>query len=179
MTQLVFDLTDYRDRFGGNVDEGLYRVQIDDIEKGESNAGNPMYTVYCRVVGGEFDGTILVDRLTQTEKALFRTVNFLNGLGIATPRKRLSFDLNSLIGRYVDVDVKTGEPYGNRPAKSEIQNYIKVRQPQKAEAVEEPEDLEEETTTAPAEAVAAKKTVPVQETTAEDLADLDTDEIDL
>ncbi len=101
MALLTIDLTKYVDRSGARVDPGHYRLRIAYAEVDKSKAGDPMITLNLTVVGGEFDGSTIVDRLVLTDKAMFRVVNLLQALGIATPRKRLQIDPTSWIDRIV------------------------------------------------------------------------------
>jgi hypothetical protein len=122
---VTFDFSNYRDRVGGRVPPNRYRVTVDDTEVDKSNAGNVMINVWLRITGGEYDGTVVIDRLTQTEKALFRTVNFMQALGFPTPKKRLKVNIRSWIGRQLDVDLEDGEPYLGK-VKSEVRGYNRI-----------------------------------------------------
>lgn len=122
---ITLDFSNYKDRVGGRVTPGRYTVTVEDTEADKSNAGNVMINVWLRVTGGEFDGTTIIDRLTQTEKALFRTVNFMQALGLPTPHKRLKVNIRSWVGRRLEVDVEDGEPYLGR-VKSEVRGYNKL-----------------------------------------------------
>jgi hypothetical protein len=121
---ITIDLTKYVDRVGARVDPGRYRLRIVFAEVDKSKAGDQMITLNLTVVGGEFDGSTVVDRLVLTSKAMFRTVNLLQALGIATPRKRLQIDPASWIDRIVEADLADGEPYRGS-IKSEVQGYVK------------------------------------------------------
>lgn len=126
MGRVTIDLTKYRNTFGDHVSPGRYRVVVDDVSSDKpSKAGNPMINVWFRIVGGEFDGATIADRLVLTEKALFRVVAFLQALGVATPRKRLSFNTDSWKGKALEVDVRDGEPY-NGSVRSEVAGYLRV-----------------------------------------------------
>lgn len=159
-SKFVFDLTSYKDRRGGRVPEDTYKVAVEDVEvtkisQGE-NEGKPMINIWFRVVGGEFDGVTLMDRLPQTEKALFRTANFLQAIGMKTPKKRIQLDLNSLIGKYLEVTVVDGTPFRGE-IRSEVRSYARVAKAEKAterDIEDAPEDLPEEE--APAEETASK-----------------------
>ncbi len=122
---VVIDLTTYKDKMGSRIPEGRYRVVVEDAERDTSNAGNTMINVYLRVVEGAQQDATLVDRLTLTEKAMFRVVGFMQGIGLPTPRKRLNINLRQFIGKVVDVDVEDGDPYNGR-VKSEVRGYLKV-----------------------------------------------------
>lgn len=126
MATTTIDLTNFKDRIGSRIDPGTYRVAVEDVEMSTSNAGNPMIVLYFRVQDGEHEGATLVDRLAQTEKALFKTVNFMQAMGLPTPRKKIRLDLNKLVGRQLSVEVDDSEPYrGN--VRSEVRGYLKLR----------------------------------------------------
>lgn len=139
MSTLIIDLTNYKDTSGARVPEDTYRVVVEDAEVKKSKAGNDMVVLYLRVLGGPYDGSTILDRLPLSERALFRVVEFMQGIGLPTPRKRLQLKLDTIIGRQVDVRVEDGEPYNGR-IKSEVREYIRVVKPASAE----PEDLDPE-----------------------------------
>jgi hypothetical protein len=137
--ELNIDLSNYKDRVGQRVAPGRYRVVVDDVELDKSNAGNDMINVWFRVVGGEYDGAIIIDRLTQTEKALFRTVGFMQGIGLPTPKKRLRVNLRQWLGKQLEIDVEDGDPYNGR-VKSEVRGYVRITKSESAKAAEEGDD---------------------------------------
>lgn len=129
MSRVTIDLSNYKDRVGSRVREGRYRVVVDDAEQDRSAAGNEMINLWLRIVGGDFDGQTVVDRLVLTPNSLFRVVGFLQAIGIPTPKKRIQLDVSSFIGKRLDVDIADGDPYNGR-VKSEVRGYLKVEQPQ-------------------------------------------------
>lgn len=141
-TNVTIDLTNYKDRVGARVPEGTYRAIVDDAEMDTSKAGNPMVNVWFRIHGGEHDGATITDRLTITEKALFRVVGFLQALGYKTPKKRLQLDIGKFIGRSLDITVRDGEPYNGR-VKSEVSGYAKVSKAEAASSGSDLADLED------------------------------------
>lgn len=122
----TLDLTQYKERMSASVPDGRYLVQVDDYELTKTKTtNNDMFNVWLRIVEGEYAGEVVIDRLTVSEKALFRIVGFLNGLGIPTPKKRLALDPNKWTGRKVWADLEIGEPYRGRPGKSEVRGYVR------------------------------------------------------
>lgn len=119
------DLTNYKDRVGGHVAEGRYRVLVEDVEPDESKAKNPMINVWLRVVGGPHDGATIIDRLVLTEKSLFRVVGFMQAINLPTPKKKFTIDIRKFMNRQLLVDVEDGEPY-NGKVKSEVRGYMKL-----------------------------------------------------
>lgn len=122
---LNVNLTDYKERFGQTVPPGRYTVVVDDLEQTTSKAGNPMVNLWFRIVEGPSDGATIVDRVTVTEKALFRVVAFMQAIGQPTPRRNLQINLNTWLGKRLQVDVEDGEPYNGR-VRSEVRGYLRI-----------------------------------------------------
>lgn len=122
---IIIDLTNYKDRVGSRVPEGDYNVVVDDVELDKSKAGNPMVNVWFRInaPGSAVDGQTITDRLTLTEKAMFRVVGFMQAIGLPTPKKRLQVDLNQFRNQPLIITVGDGEPYNGR-IKSEVRGYM-------------------------------------------------------
>lgn len=131
----VIDLSNYKDSGNVRIPEGRYRAIVDDVDLDKSRAGNTMIKVWMRVLGGEHDGAVILDRLTLTDKAMFRVVGFMQGIGIKTPKKKLQINLGTFLNRQVDIEVVDGEPYNGR-IRSEIAQYIRAAQPKAEEASE-------------------------------------------
>lgn len=162
---IIIDLSTYKDRTGATVPAGRYTVIVDDAEVATSKSGNQMVNIWLRIVGGDYDGQMLLDRLVLTEKSMFRVVNFLQAVNVPTPRKRLQINLRQLLRRSLFVDVEDGEPYMGR-VKSEVRGYAPLpRSQQTADAPdfdesavsEQPEPVQPAAPAAPA--AAAPQTV--------------------
>lgn len=119
---LTIDLTNYKQNVSDRVEPGRYKVRIDDYDSTKSSSGNPMLVLYLKVVDGDHAGAVIIDRLAQTEKALFRTVNLLTALGMPTPKKRLNLNLQNLLNRTLWANIEDSEPYMNR-INSQIRGY--------------------------------------------------------
>lgn len=132
----VIDLSNYKDSGNVRIPEGRYRAIVDDVDLDKSRAGNTMIKVWMRVLGGEHDGAVILDRLTLTDKAMFRVVGFMQGIGIKTPKKKLQINLGTFLNRQVDIEVVDGEPYNGR-IRSEIAQYIRIAQPKAEESSED------------------------------------------
>jgi hypothetical protein len=124
--QAEIDLSNYKDKVGSRVSEGRYKVVVDDVENDTSSAGNKMVNLWLRVVGGDFNDAMLVDRLVLTEKSLFRVVGFMQAIGLPTPKKKLVVNIRGWVGKALYVDVADGEPYNGR-VKSEVKGYERIR----------------------------------------------------
>lgn len=135
-SNIVIDLSNYKDSGNVRIPEGRYRAIVDDVDLDKSRAGNTMIKVWMRVLGGEHDGAIILDRLTLTDKAMFRVVGFMQGIGIKTPKKKLQINLKTFLKRQADIEVVDGEPYNGR-IRSEIAQYIRVAQPKAEESSED------------------------------------------
>lgn len=129
--QFNTDLTNFKDRRGSYVTPGTYLVEIDSVEGQESSAGNQMAVMALKVVNGQSKGSILIDRLVNTEKALFRVVNFLEALtGKPVPRKNLQINTDDWLGKVIGVVMEDNE-YNGR-IRSQVAEYLTVAQAKKA-----------------------------------------------
>lgn len=141
MPSYTVDLSKYRERLSATVPDDRYLAQIDDYEFSKSKAGNDMFTVWVRIVNGPYAGNVIIERLSLSEKALFKIVGFLNGLGIPTPKKRLSVNPEAWLNKKVWIDTAKGEPYRGQPGTSQIQGYSRYVQATETEdAVSEASD---------------------------------------
>lgn len=148
MSKITVNLTNFKDRSGARVAPGRYRVQVEDVEVGESKGaatgGSTKITVFLRIMGGEYEGSTLIDHLIVHEKTMFRIVGFLQGLGIPTPKKKIQINTQKFMGKIVDVDVDDGEPYNGR-VKSEVRGYNRIPKSEtQDDDVEDPSDDDDE-----------------------------------
>lgn len=166
----TFDFTNYRETGSAQVPAGTYHARVNDFEETESKAGNAMFVVYLEITSGPYAGKQIIDRLPQTEKAMFRSAAFLQALGVKIAKKRIALNPKSLIGRPVDILVEDGEPFNGR-VKSEVREYLRATKPAaKAEpAADLPDEDDEPEVQAPAAAA---------ETAEEDTFDVDALDID-
>lgn len=160
-SNIVIDLSNYKDSGNVRIPEGRYRAIVDDVDLDKSRAGNTMIKVWMRVLGGEHDGAVILDRLTLTNKAMFRVVGFMQGIGIKTPKKKLQINLKTFLKRQADIEVVDGEPYNGR-IKSEIAQYIRVAQPKAEESSEDDLDALEADTEDEAPAATPAKAGPAE-----------------
>ena len=170
---MTFDFTNYKDTSTAHVAPGTYHAEVSDFEETTSKAGNTMFVVYLEITEGAHAGQQIIDRLPQTEKAMFRSAAFLQALGVKIAKKKISLNPRSLIGRPVDIVVEDGEPYNGR-VKSEVREYLRATKPAKAEPKDDPLSDEAEEAGAPAEP--AK---PEPDATVEDAVELDVDALDI
>lgn len=137
---LVIDLSNYKDRVGQRVPADRYRVVVEDAEPDTSSNGNPMINLWFRVLDGDYADAVIVDRITLTEKSLFRAVGFMQAIGLPTPKKRVALRLQTVIGKVLEIDVEDGEPYMGR-VKSEVRGYLRTAKSGGAAAPADLEDL--------------------------------------
>lgn len=124
-SKVVIDLTNFKDRSSSRVPEGRYTVVVEDTELAKTKNNDDMINVWYRIVGGDEDGQTIIDRLTLTEKAMFRVVGFMKAIGLQTPNKRLQINVDKFIGKRLQIDVEDGEPYKGRVS-SEVRGYMKA-----------------------------------------------------
>lgn len=125
MPQYTLDLSGYKPNISDTVPDGRYLAIVEDYELGKSKAGNDMFTVWLRIIEGPQTGNVIIDRLTVTQKALFKIVGFLNGLGQPTPKRRLSIDPQRWLNKKVYIDTSKAEPYRGRPGTSQVDGYAR------------------------------------------------------
>lgn len=166
----TFDFTNYRETGSAQVPAGTYRARVNDFEETESKAGNAMFVVYLEITSGPYAGKQIIDRLPQTEKAMFRSAAFLQALGVKIAKKRIALNPKSLIGRPVDILVEDGEPFNGR-VKSEVREYLRATKP--ATKAEPAADLPDEDDEPEVQALPA-----AAETAEEDTFDVDALDID-
>lgn len=157
---IIIDLSNYKDRVGSRIAPGRYRVQVEDAEQTKAASGNTMINLWLRVIGTEFDGQTVVDRLVLTEKSLFRVVGFMQAIGLPTPKKRLKISVRQFIGKVLEVDVEDGDPYNGR-VKSEVRGYLRVARSEQDDAGDDLDDLEDD---APEDTAPEPQPVTVEET---------------
>lgn len=172
---LTFDFTNYKDTSTAHVAPGTYRAEVSDFEETASKAGNVMFVVYLEITSGPHAGQQIIDRLPQTEKAMFRSAAFLQALGVKIAKKRISLNPKSLIGRPVDIVVEDGEPYNGR-VKSEVREYLRATKPAESKPAADPMADEDEIASP---APAAEPAKPEFDATVEDAVELDVDALDI
>ena len=175
---LTFDFTNYKDTSTAHVAPGTYHAEVSDFEETTSKAGNAMFVVYLEITEGPHAGQQIIDRLPQTEKAMFRSAAFLQALGVKIAKKKIALNPRSLIGRPVDIVVEDGEPY-NGKVKSEVREYLRATKPAKAEPAADPTADEDEIDEVPA-AEEPAEAAPAEEGAVEiDVDALDIDDLGL
>lgn len=179
---LTFDFTNYKDTSTAHVPAGTYHAEVADFEETTSKAsGNAMFVIYLEIIEGPHAGQQIIDRLPQTEKAMFRSAAFLQALGVKIAKKKIALNPRSLIGRPLDIVVEDGEPYNGR-VKSEVREYLRATKPAKAEPESDPLVDEDEIDAVPSAASAEEpaKAAPAEEDAVElDVDALDIDDLDL
>lgn len=177
----IFDLSNFKERTSAHLPEGRYTVVVEDVEVTKTKAtNNDMINVFMAVhaPGTDEHGRTIIDRLVQSEGALFRTVSFLQALGLQTPKKRLSINLDQWIGKRLQIEVEDGEPYNGRTS-SEVRAHLpapKKKDEDEADLDDEADDLDEEEqeVTEPAPKSKKKKAEPVED----DDEDVEIEDID-
>lgn len=170
---LTFDFTNYKDTSTAHVPAGTYHAEVSDFEETVSKADNVMFVVYLRITEGPYAGQQIIDRLPQTERAMFRSAAFLQALGVKIAKKKIALNPKSLVDRPVDIVVEDGEPY-NGKVKSEVREYLRATKPVKEASEPDPMgDGEEVADPAPASEPAKPSS------DAEDVVELDVDALEI
>lgn len=175
---LTFDFTNYKDTSTAHVPAGTYHAEVADFEETISKADNAMFVVYLRITEGPYTGQQIIDRLPQTERAMFRSAAFLQALGVQIAKKRIALNPKSLIDRPVDIVVEDGEPYNGR-VKSEVREYLRATKPAKVTPEADPMADEVEETPDPAEPAKSELDATVEDAVELDVDALDIDDLDL
>jgi hypothetical protein len=69
--------------FGGDyLRPGFHPVKVEEVEETTSQAGNPMFVLTMRAIGGDQEGATIRDRLVFTPKALGWVKSFCAAAGI-------------------------------------------------------------------------------------------------
>ena len=176
---LTFDFTNYKDTSTAHVPAGTYRAEVSDFEETTSKAGNAMFVVYLEIIEGAHAGQQIIDRLPQTEKAMFRSAAFLQALGVKIAKKKIALNPRSLIGRPVDIVVEDGEPYNGR-VRSEVREYLRATKLAESKPASADPMADEDEIASPSPAAEPAKPAPVEEDAVElDVDALDIDDLDL
>ena len=173
---LTFDFTNYKDTSTAHVPAGTYHAEVSDFEETTSKAGNAMFVVYLEIIGGPHAGRQIIDRLPQTEKAMFRSAAFLQALGVKIANKKIALNPKSLIGRPVDIVVEDGEPYNGR-VRSEVREYLRATKPAESKPAASDPMADEDEIASPAPAAEPAK--PELDATVGDAVELDVDALDI
>jgi len=106
------------------IPEGKYAVQLIDVEKSESQAGNPMWIWDFEVVGTEHSGFTLRSYTAITPAALWKLSETLEALGLSEGGGQLAkFSKSAAIGRRCVAIVK--DSTYNEKTRSSIENLEK------------------------------------------------------
>lgn len=116
------DFSNYKDRSSARLPEGEYLVRVSDAEATETKKGDPMVNVFLVVAGGPYADSPIIDRLTITEKTLWRVANALRALGFKVEKRNMQIPIKAMIGRTMVIKVSDGDEY-NGEIRSEIRSY--------------------------------------------------------
>lgn len=119
------DFSNYKDRSSARLPEGEYLVRVSDAEATDTKKGDPMVNVFLVVSGGPYADSPIIDRLTITEKALWRVANALRALGFKVEKRNMNIPIKAMIGRTMVIKVSDGDEY-NGEIRSEIRSYAQA-----------------------------------------------------
>lgn len=170
MATFTLDLTNYKEKVSCTVPDGRYLTRVTDVEIGAArSSGDSMATLWLTITEGDYAGEQFVTRVMLEGKGVFKTVEFLNALGQATPRQRLSINTQAWMNKLVYVDSVPGREFGGRTP-SDVGGFVRYI-PEKdggSEPVQDTTPMDRETMPG-ADAVAdpfAVAETPAQETPA-------------
>ena len=101
----------------GPVAEGDHRCVIDSAKETKASTGTPGVEVALRIVGGDFDGRFVWDRIWFTDKAMGIARWKLQAAGLPIPEGQFMLEPSNLVGRPVIVTVKHEEYEGKTHAR--------------------------------------------------------------
>ena len=128
MAKHILDFSNYAEQqTSEGIQAGKYLARITKAVDSESKNGNTYILLNMQVIGGPKEHvdskSVLVDRLTLSDNALFRMANFLPAIGIPVDKK-VAFDSKQFVGKkvvaIVDMEEYQGQP---RPA---VKRYAPV-----------------------------------------------------
>lgn len=121
MAKHILDFSNYAEQqTSEGIQAGKYLARITKAVDSESKNGNTYILLNMQVIGGPKEHveskSVLVDRLTLSDNALFRMANFLPAIGIPVDKK-VAFDSKQFVGKKVVAIVEMEEYQGQpRPA---------------------------------------------------------------
>lgn len=128
MAKHILDFSNYAEQLTSEgIQAGKYLARITKAVDSESKNGNTYILLNMQVIGGPKEHvdskSVLVDRLTLSDNALFRMANFLPAIGIPVDKK-VAFDSKQFVGKKVVAIVEMEEYQGQpRPA---VKRYAPV-----------------------------------------------------
>lgn len=128
MAKHILDFSNYAEQqTSEGIQAGKYLARITKAIDLESKNGNTYILLNMQVIGGPKEHveskSVLVDRLTLSDNALFRMANFLPAIGIPVDKK-VAFDSKQFVGKKVVAIVEMEEYQGQpRPA---VKRYAPV-----------------------------------------------------
>jgi hypothetical protein len=99
------------DAWRPHLSRGTYSVVVKEASPETTGRGLAIRLEF-EVVAGPHRGAVIEDELPQTETELFRTVQFMQAIGLPTPRARIRVNIHSWIGKSLLVKVRGGEVRG-------------------------------------------------------------------
>ena len=128
MAKHILDFSNYAEQqTSEGIQAGKYLARITKAVDSTSKNGNTYILLNMQVIGGPKEHveskSVLVDRLTLSDNALFRMANFLPAIGIPVDKK-VAFDSKQFVGKKVVAIVEMEEYQGQpRPA---VKRYAPV-----------------------------------------------------
>lgn len=135
-------------RGGHRYPEGEYKIRIDKAERKQSQGGNTQIVLTCTILEPEkYKGKPLIDRLTLTEKAMYRVGWLLDACGIKWKNSVIEFPLKKVTGKTIGVllyddeyNKKTSSKVSEYYTEEEVDDYLSDED----EDDDDDDDLEDE-----------------------------------
>lgn len=102
----VFEADVGEDAGAFNIPEGHYPAYLSELEKGYSNAGNPMWIWDFTIKGGQYEGRKFRCYTAITPAAMWKLNEVLIALGLGEPGKQAKFAKKDAIGRLCIIDLE-------------------------------------------------------------------------
>lgn len=115
--KIKVNFTDVSDGFVNVSKPGNYPVKLVKVEPKKGQTGKPYLNWEAEIISGEFKSAKLWYTTSLQPQALFNLRNLLVAAGLDVPKKTVSIDLDSVIGRIVEFKVIMDEYKGEMKPK--------------------------------------------------------------
>lgn len=124
------------------IPEGIYTVEITEVEQKESQSGNDYLAFTFEVTEGKHKGAKLFHNCSLQAQALFGLKSLLEAIGYEIPGKAFDLDIDELIGESCEVEVAHETFEGKK--KSRIVEFINEDSDDEEDEDEDDDDDDED-----------------------------------